>query len=159
VSLLDQVEAIWNQLLDLLSKVILPDWSSVIGMLPLLVFLGLVGPLLTLAVLAWFVYAVRKPRPKVKLEYGARVAALDENGQPVYPTAEPFCPVDRLIYPSGAERCDICGNPLSVTCPRCGLTRLASIEACGNCGLVIRVEPKAIVAPPAGPRPGGAAVA
>jgi len=46
-----------------------------------------------------------------------------------------------------------------VACPKCGVTRQAAIEACGNCGLVLKVEPRAVALHAAGPPPGGAAAA
>ena len=42
----------------------------------------------------------------------------------------------------------------------CGLGRLAAIDTCTNCGLVLKVKAKPVPVPTtSGPRPGGAAVA
>ena len=45
-------------------------------------------------------------------------------------------------------------------CPMCGLGRAAVVDTCANCGLVLKVKPRAVaVRASAGPKPGGAAVA
>jgi Cupredoxin-like domain/Cytochrome c oxidase subunit IV len=59
-------EDIWNAFLELTSKFVIPDWGSVIAMLPVLVFAGSV---LVIAILFWRIW--RQPRPgvgKVKVE-------------------------------------------------------------------------------------------
>ena len=58
----DQIQKMWSDFLAFLSTIIIPDWSAVIGLMPLLLLLGLIGPLLTLAVLAWLGYGITKPR-------------------------------------------------------------------------------------------------
>ena len=157
--LLNQLNNVWNQILDVTSMFIIPDWGSVIGLLPVLLFVGVVGPLLTLSVVAWFVFLVRAPRAKVTIEEGPCAAAIGSDGQPEYPAGLPHCPRDRLVFPSGTTRCSECRNALTVTCPMCGLGREAAVSTCGNCGLVLKVETRARVMRPAGPPPGGAAVA
>ena len=77
------------------------------------------------------------------------------SSRPASPTA---CAIG-TIYPPGTTRCDRDGEPLSVICPMCGIGRDAAITTCGNCGLVLKVEQRARVLRPAGPPPGGAAVA
>ena len=81
---------------------VIPDWGSLIGLLPLVLLALAARPLLTLLALVWFVYMVRKPRGKLTVVEGPHAAPLDEAGQPVYPTGEPYCARDGLIYPSGA---------------------------------------------------------
>ena len=45
-------------------------------------------------------------------------------------------------------------------CPMCDLGRAAVVDTCSNCGLVLKVVPRAVaVRASAGPKPGGAAVA
>ena len=158
--MIDTLEDIWTGLLDLTAQFVIPDWSSVIGLLPFLILLGVVGPLITFLVLGVLVYQIRKPRTKVQFVEGPRVAERDEAGQPIFPRGLPFCRRDELIYASGTNRCDTCRDPLAVTCPMCGLGREAIIDTCTNCGLVLKVKPRAVaVRPAAGPKPGGAAVA
>ena len=102
MSILDSLNQLWNQVLNLLQQVIIPDWGSLIGLLPLALLALLLGPVLTLLALAWFVYMVRKPRGKLTVVEGPQHARLDAGGQPVYPTGQPYCALDALIYPSGA---------------------------------------------------------
>ena len=44
-------------------------------------------------------------------------------------------------------------------CPLCRVERFAQITTCGNCGLVLNVRRGIEIARPAGPPPGGAAIA
>jgi hypothetical protein len=155
---LDHLNQLWTSLLDLLSKVMIPDWGSLIGLLPLLLVLGVLGPIISILLLYLFVYFVRAPRARVAFEEGPRAALLDDTGQPVFPTGEPYCLADGLIYPSGTKRC-INGHDLVVRCPKCGLGQPASVKACSNCGLVLKVEPRRRPVVAGGPPPGGAAVA
>jgi hypothetical protein len=164
VSIVDTLNAGWTQLLDLLSKIILPDWTSVINLLPILIVLGVVGPLLTILMVFWFWYFIVKPRgptPRA-VDEGPRQAPIGKDGYPVFPAGEPYCFQHGLIYPVGTRRCDVDGELLLVRCPRCGLGRPAEIDTCGNCGLVLKVEkvPRGMeLGGAAGPPPGGAAAA
>jgi plastocyanin len=59
-------EDIWNSILELTSKFVIPDWSSVVAMLPVLVF---AGTIVVIAILFWKIW--RQPKPgvgKVKVE-------------------------------------------------------------------------------------------
>ena len=156
---LSQLDHVWNQVIGLLGQVVIPDWTSLVGLLPVFVFIGLIGPGLTLAVLAWLVFFGRHPRAKVSHEEGPQAAPLDANGRPEFPAGLPHCLRDGLVFASGATRCSECRDDLTVTCPMCGLGRAAAVRTCGNCGLVLRVESRARVLRPAGPPPGGAAAA
>jgi hypothetical protein len=160
VSIVDQLNQIWNQILELTSKVVSPDWGAVIGLLPILIVVGLIGPLISLIVLVWMIYFVRKPRARLKLLEGPRPALL-EAGEPVYPTGYPYCARDGLIYPGGATVCDSCRDELVVTCPKCGIGRQARFDTCENCGLILKIDKHAQTRhlQPAGPPPGGAAAA
>lgn len=160
MNLVEVLEGIWNQILEVTSLFVIPDWSAVIGLLPVLVVLGLVAPFLTFLALGTVIYLIRKPRVKVAFEEGARFARIGADGEPVFPVGLPYCRRDALIYPSGTHRCDRCRDQLAVTCPMCGLGRSALIDTCANCGLVLKVKSKAmvVVATP-GPKPGGAAAA
>jgi hypothetical protein len=160
VSIVDALNDFWNTILDITSLFVLPDWGAVIGMLPLLFFLGIIGPLVTFLVLGILIYQARKPRVRVATAEGPRLATTGADGQPIFPPGLPFCRRDGLIYPSGALRCDRCREALAVTCPMCGLGRPAEIDTCTNCGLVLKVEPRAgTLGPRTGPRAGGAAAA
>jgi hypothetical protein len=157
--LTDAIEALWNQILDTTSLFVLPDWAGLIGLLPYLIFLGVVGPLITFTILGIAAYQIRKPRVKVVYEEGPRRAELDESGQPIFPAGLPHCRRDGLIYPSGAVRCDVSNEPLTVICPMCDVGREADIDTCGNCGLVLKIESRAVAVRRGRPRSGGAAVA
>jgi hypothetical protein len=160
VNFVEVLEGIWNQILDIISLFVMPDWSGVIALLPILVVLGLVGPFLTFLALGTFIYLVRKPRTKVSFVEGPRVAEIGADGEPVFPVGLPYCRRDALVYPSGTHYCDQCKDKLAVVCPMCSLGRLALIDTCTNCGLVLKVKPKSIVVAKApGPKPGGAAAA
>ena len=159
MTILEQIQKFWSDFLGFLSKIIIPDWTGIIALLPVLVVIGLVGPLLTIAVLGWLGYGVTKPRAQVKYDEGIRTAPVDHMGNFIFPPGEPYCPIDGLIYLTGETRCDRDKTPLLVRCPKCELVREASIEACGNCGLVLRIEPRALVVATDRPPPGGAALA
>ena len=59
-------EDIWNTILELTSKFVIPDWGSVIAMLPVLVFAGSV---LIIAILFWKIWRQPKRQAgKVKIE-------------------------------------------------------------------------------------------
>jgi hypothetical protein len=160
VTISDALQNVWNTILDITSLFVIPDWGGLISLLPVLVLIGLIGPFVTFTALITVVYLVRKPRAKVTIVEGPRVAAIGADGQPVFQPGLPHCRRDALIYPSGTLRCDRCGDDLAVVCPMCGLGRSALVDTCTACGLVLKVKPGAVVvhASP-GPRPGGAAAA
>ncbi len=155
----DHLSQVWTQILQILEKLVSPDWSALVGLLPIFIVLGVIGPLLSLGALIWTYYFVTRPRPKVRFEEGARSAPRDDAGSPLFSPGEPYCPRDALIYPSGTIRCEQDDTELAVICPMCGIGRSASITTCGNCGLVLKVASRTRVMRPAGPPPGGAAIA
>jgi hypothetical protein len=159
VTIIDALNDIWTTILDVTALFIIPDWNSVVGMLPVLVLVGVVGPFLTFTMLGSVIYMVRKPRVKVQFEEGPRVAEVGEDGQPIFPPGLPHCRRHALIYQSGTVRCEQDGELLAVVCPMCGLGRDAEIDTCTNCGLVLQVKTRAIAIRTSGPRPGGAAAA
>lgn len=159
MTIIDQIEKLWTDFLGFLSTLIIPDWSGLIALLPVFLVLGLIGPLLTIVILAWLGYSITKPQTKVVYEEGTRVAPLDHMGRPIFPSGEPYCTIDGLIYATGATRCDRDGTQLSVRCPKCELVREAAVQTCGNCGLVLKIEPRAMIIASDRPPPGGAAAA
>jgi len=160
VSLLDVLNQIWNNILGVTSTFVIPDWNFLISLLPILVMLGLIGPFVTGLVLVTGAYHITKPRIRVAFEEGPRIAEIGPGGEPVYPVGLPYCRRDQLIYPSGTTRCERCHDELAVICPMCNLGRAADIDTCSNCGLVLKVVPRAVaVRATPGPKPGGAAVA
>ena len=160
MSLVDSLNQLWNTILDITKMFVIPDWNSVIGLLPLLIFLGVVGPLITFLVLGIVVYQVAKPRPNLKLTEGPQLARIGAGGEPIFPPGLPFCRQHGLIYPSGTIHCEQGGEDLAVICPMCRLGRPAAIDTCANCGLVLNVKSRPVpVVRSSGPKPGGAAVA
>ncbi len=157
--MIESLQTGWHSFLDLISGIIIPDWAALIGLLPVFLFFGVIMPIITLTVVRWLLYAVRKPRAHVALAEGPRSASLDAAGAPVYPTGEPFCTRDQLVYAPGRVECVTCHQALSVVCPKCEVGRPASLSTCGNCGLVLVAVPRVHALRPAGPPRGGAAAA
>lgn len=160
MNIVDVLNQIWTQILEVTAFFVIPDWGGLIALLPIIVILGLVMPFLTFVALGTVIYLIRKPRVKLAFEAGPRVAEIGPGGDPVYPVGLPHCRRDDLVYPSGTTRCERCRDELAVICPMCGLGRLAIADTCTNCGLVLKVAPRAIaVRTTPGPKPGGAAAA
>jgi hypothetical protein len=160
VNIIDVLNQIWTQILEITSIFLIPDWTFVVGLLPIIVLLGLVGPYLMGLAIGTVAYLVTKPRIKLAFEEGPRVAELGPGGEPVFPIGLPHCRRDALVYPSGTLRCERCHDELAVICPMCSLGRSALVDTCSNCGLVLKVVPRAVaVRSTPGPRPGGAAAA
>ncbi len=149
---------IGQTMLDIMSALIIPDWTALVGLLPVLLVLGVIGPLLSLAALAWVIYALRRPRISVALAEGPLPARLVD-GLAVYPAGEPYCTTDRLVHPFGETRCDRCGRDLLLRCPKCDAGRPARVSACPNCGLALSMARRDLALRRAGPPPGGAAAA
>ena len=160
MNVVDSLNGLWNTILDIPEMFVIPDWSSVIGLLPLLIFVGIVGPLVTFVLLGIVGYQLTKPRPHLKLAEGPQLARTGADGQPIFPPGQPFCRRHALIYPTGTVHCERGGEDLSVICPMCGLGRPAEIDTCTNCGLVLNVKKQPVpVVRTHGPKPGGAALA
>lgn len=155
---MDALQQAWHAILEALSGIVIPDWGALIALLPVFLLIGVVGPLISLLAIGWVVYLLRAPRARLVIVEGPTVARV-ENGQPVYPSGEPYCPTDQLVYPAAATRCDTCRRDLFVRCPKCSAGRSATLSTCGNCGLVLKIEHRAHSLSPAGPPPGGAAAA
>lgn len=150
---------LFQGLIDVLTPILIPDWRALIDLLPVFLLIGVVGPLISLLALGWFVYFVGKPRARIPYVEPQPTPARLVEGRPVYPAGEPYCAFDQLVYPSGATRCETCGRDLAVTCPKCSTGRQAFVDTCGTCGLVLRIDRTVPALRPAGPPPGGAAAA
>jgi len=147
----------WTGILDIVGKIVSPDWSGLVLLIPLAI-----APLVLLHLAVsgglWTLFAITKPRPRVRWEGGPRALARDERGAPIAPVGLPFSLRTGLVYPSGTARSDD-GEDLAVICPMCRVERRAQVPTCGSCGLVLRVNEGMTVAGAAGPPPGGAAIA
>lgn len=159
MDVVDALESFWNGLLDLTSQFVIPDWGSLIGLLPIFLVIGVLGPLLSLLLLAHLIYFLRKPRAPIAEAPAPVPAEIGADGKPIVPRGEPFCYRDGLIYPANTTRCDVCGDELTVRCPKCEVARPAAIDTCGNCGLVLKMRPQNQIVRVAKPPPGGAAAA
>lgn len=158
--IVDTLNQIWTTILDVTAIFVTPDWNFLIQLLPFIILIGVIGPFITFTILGSFIYLARKPRSKVTFVEGPQRAEIGADGEPIFPVGLPFCRRDRLIFASGTIRCDTCRDELTVVCPMCSLGRLAIVDTCTNCGLVLKVKTKAVaVRPAAGAKPGGAAAA
>lgn len=155
----DAIGQLFQGLIDFLTPILIPDWKELVDLLPVFLLLGVVGPIVTLLALGWFVYFVGKPRARITYVPPAPRSAETVEGAPDYPRGEPYCQHDQLVYPFGETRCSVCGRDLAVSCPKCGTGRQAWVETCGTCGLVLKIDRTVPALRPAGPPPGGAAVA
>jgi hypothetical protein len=155
----DAIGRILQSILDALTPIVTPDWGALVGLLPIFLVIGVVGPIVSLLALGWFIYVVRAPRSRLPYVEPTPVPAKIVDGEPVYPAGEPYCPFDQLVMPPGSTTCPVDGRDLLVRCPKCNVGRAAFIDTCGNCGLVLRIEPRALAVRPAGPPSGGAAAA
>ena len=62
MTIVDSLNQLWNTILETMALFVIPDWNAIIGLLPILIFLGVVGPLITFLILGILIYQVRKPR-------------------------------------------------------------------------------------------------
>ena len=155
----DAIGQLFQGLIEFLQPILIPDWRALIDLLPIFLLIGVVGPLLSLLGLGWFLYIVGRPRSRIPYQAPAPQPARIADGQPVYPAGEPYCAFDQLVYPPGETRCATCGRDLAVICPKCSTGRPAHIDTCGTCGLVLKIDRGVPALRPAGPPPGGAAAA
>lgn len=153
----------WTAFLDWLTTVLVPDWSELIGLMPIVVVAGLVGPIVTIILLLWAWHALSRRRGRVqRAEPAPTVAQLDAAGAPVFPPNVPYCEEHALIYPARARWCDIDRADLSVVCPVDGTVRVADVDVCPACGTRFTLGATATaltVRSSDGPPEGGAAVA
>ncbi len=153
----------WTSFLEWLQTLIVPEWDSVIAMLPLLLILGVVGPILSLVVLMnlWYLWHRRRGRVRVA-EVEPVPAPIGADGEPLFPPNVPFCQEHAVLYPPSARECEIDRTELTVRCPVDSTTRPASQQLCRACGTryVLGASRGPLVVRRTGrPPEGGAAVA
>jgi hypothetical protein len=153
---LDQLNEMWSNFIEATSAFVIPDWGQLINLLPLFLVAGVVGPILTIIMLFWVRYWILKPRVSAGYADTRRLAAIGDDGQPIFPAGEPYSLRERMIYEAGATRSES-GEELLVACPKCGLVRSAAVDTCGNCGLSFTITPPTRTIRPAAPPPGGRA--
>jgi hypothetical protein len=154
--IIDQLNQIWTGLLEFTAKFVIPAWGELINLLPILLLIGVVGPILTILAIAWLRYAILKPRVTAGFVDLRRPAEIGADGEPIFPIGEPYSLAEAMIYEPGATR-SVSGDELLVSCPKCGLVRDAAVDTCGNCGLTFSLTPPTRVLRPAAPPPGGRA--
>ena len=154
---------LWGNLLRLLQQLIIPDWNDLIALLPLALVFGLLGPVLTLLMLAWLHHRVTRRKGRVRIAELEPVPALrDENGEPLVGPNTPYCPRHSLIYPPHATTCDVDHEELTVRCPIDDTLRTATEQTCRACGTkyVLGASLAPVTVRPTGrPPEGGAAIA
>jgi hypothetical protein len=153
----------WTAFLTWLSTIIIPDWNGLIGLLPILIVLGVIGPALSLLAAYWVYVLASNRRGKVRIDDPVPTeAALLADGTYDYPPNVPYCATHHLIYPATMRECPIDSEELQVRCPVDGAVRVASQQICRSCGT--RYQLGAAVAPIVvsrrnAPPAGGAAIA
>lgn len=153
----------WTAFLNWLQTILVPDWTGLINLLPILLIVGVVGPGLSLLTLYWLYVRLKSRRGKVRTyEPTPEPAPRAADGTAIYAANAPYCQTHALIYPQTARECDVDGEELQVRCPVDDTVRVASQQLCRTCGT--RYELGASLAPLAvqshgRPPAGGAAIA
>ena len=140
---------------------VMPDWGGLIGLLPVLILLGVVGPFLTFLALGTMIYLIRKPRTKVDLR-GRPAGRRDRRRRRADLPGRPApLPARRARLPVGhGPLRALPATQLAVICPMCGLGRHGDRRHLHE--LRPRPEGQAAggrVRTTSGPSPGGAAAA
>ena len=151
------LESAWQHVLDFIAKIVSPDWGGLVKLIPLAIA-PLVALFVLIAVARWGFFEIGRPRTRVRYLDGPTALTRDDAGHPVAPVGQPFSLATGFAYPAGTTRAAD-GRELAVICPMCRVERPAQLSTCGNCGLVLTVNKSIQVARPAGPPPGGAALA
>jgi hypothetical protein len=153
----------WTAFLEWLSTILIPDWNGLFALLPILLILGVTGPILTFLALYWLYHRFTDRRGRVRRSEREPVPApVGDDGLPAYPANAPYCPTHQLLYPPTTHHCEIDREPLLVRCPIDETTRPAGQQLCRVCGT--RYQLGASLAPvvvrrTGQPPEGGAAVA
>lgn len=125
----------WTAFLQWLQTIIVPDWTGLIQLLPILLIVGVVGPGLSLLAVYWIYARMTSRRGKVRFdEPTPEPAQLGANGLPIFPPNAPYCQTHALIYPATAAVCDVDREELHVRCPVDETVRVAGQQLCRTCG-------------------------
>ena len=153
----------WTAFLDWLSTIVIPDWNGLIQLLPILVIVGVIGPVLSLLALYWFYVLLTNRRGKVRIAEPQPVLIEPAaDGTYAYPANAPYCPTHRLVYPPTETQCNIDRQDLEVRCPVDDTVRVASQQLCRTCGTSYKLGASlapVVVQRKGQPPAGGAAVA
>lgn len=153
----------WTAFLAWLQTILIPDWNGLMALVPILLIVGLIGPVLSLLVVYWLRVRLSNRRGRVRIDDPEPTAApRGSDGEPIYPPSTPYCPTHALIHPPTATACTIDGEELLVRCPVDANVRVAGQQVCRACGT--RYQLGASLAPlvvrrHGSPPEGGAAIA
>ena len=153
----------WTAFLDWLTTVLVPSWSELIGLLPIVVTGMVIGPILTIIVLMWgwtssSAAAGTSGAPSHSPVSRSWMRMARRCSRRTYPTVEEHA----LVYPPRAKQCNVDQAELRVSCPVDGTIRLAAIDICASCGTKFTLgagSGAVVVTSAGGPPPGGAAIA
>jgi hypothetical protein len=125
----------WTAFLQWLQTILVPDWSGLIQLMPILLIVGVVGPALSLLALYWLYVIFTTRRGKVRFdEPTPQPAERAADGSPIFPANVPYCRTHELIYPAKYRECEIDSEELNVRCPVDDTVRVAGQELCRTCG-------------------------
>ena len=142
MNIIDVLNQIWTQILDVTSIFVMPDWGALIGLLPVFILLGVVGAVPDLP-------GARHRRSTTSASRGRRSPSRKARASPRSapggePSSRSACPTAGATRSStrrARSAASTCHDELAVICPMCGLGRMARIDTCSNCGLVLKVKP------------------
>ncbi len=153
----------WTAFLEWLQTILVPDWSGLINLLPILLIIGVVGPGLTFLALYWLYVAATNRRGKVRWDEPTPVLAQRaDDGTPIFPPNVPYCATHGLIYPPTFTECEIDRAELEVRCPVDETVRVAGQHLCRTCGTEYKLGASlapVVVRRQGRPPAGGAAIA
>jgi hypothetical protein len=152
----------WSAFLEWLTTVIVPAWGELIKLLPYALVFTVAGPILTLILLMWAWYLLKRRRGHVRRGPALPVPApLGPDGLAEFPANAAYCDEHDLVFAGRARTCSVDGHPLRLRCPVDDTVREASIETCPACGTTYKLGAAAAmtILPADGPPEGGAAVA
>ena len=125
----------WGKILEFLQGLIIPDWNGLILLLPILVILGITGPILSLLLVYWIYHFFIDRGGRVSIgEPEAEPAQRLADGTPVFPPNVPYCVEHGLIFPPTAKSCTVDNDELTVRCPVDDTVRTATQNTCRTCG-------------------------
>ena len=101
----DAIGQLFQNVINALTPILIPDWTALVDLLPILLVIGVVGPILSLIGLGWFDLR-RSASPATRLTYvepEPRPARIVD-GAAGLPARRAVLPDARLIYPFGVTR-------------------------------------------------------
>jgi len=153
----------WTAFLEWLQTILVPDWTGLINLMPLLLIFGVIGPALSLLAVYWLYVTFSTRRGKVRMDEPSPMPAeRADDGSPIFPPNVPYCATHALIYPPNARECEIDHEDLLVRCPVDETVRVAGQSLCRTCGTSYKLGASlapVVVRRRGRPPAGGAAIA